>query len=97
MEAYVLTQMEMVGEGEQAHVVTRNRGVTFDPTKAQEWTKQGVDFDFETLPLSPEESAQLGVSQQMIEALHNATEAAKELGVAADEASYFVRQLQEPR
>ena len=93
MNAYVLTQMEMVGEGEQAHVVTRNRSVTFDPATAEAWAKQGVDYDFEALPLPPHESASLGVSQQALQALQDATAAAKELGEAADEASRFLREI----
>ena len=97
MNVYVLTQMEIDGEGEQSHVATRNRGVTFDPEKAVAWAGKGVDYDYDTLPLLPEESAQLGASQQIIQALHDAIEAAKELGVAADEASHFVKQLQEPQ
>ena len=56
MEAYVLTQMELVGEGEQSHVVTRNKGVTFDPEKAAAWARKGVDYDYDTLPFSEDEA-----------------------------------------
>lgn len=93
MNAYVLTQMEMVGEGEQAHVVTINRGVTLCPTVAQDWSAKGVDFDFDTFPLSSYESAQLGVSEQTIQALHEATAAAKDLGESAEAAARLLREL----
>lgn len=77
MEAYVLTQMELVGEGEQSHVVTRNKGVTFDPEKAAAWARKGVDYDYDTLPFSEDEAINAGASAQLIEAIAQAKDAAK--------------------
>ncbi len=86
MEAYVLTQMELVGEGEQSHVVTRNKGVTFDPEKAAAWARKGVDYDYDTLPFSEDEAINAGATVQLVNGIAEVRDAAKIFGEVTDEA-----------
>jgi len=92
MNAYVLTQMEMTGDGEQAHVVTRNRSVTFDVEKAQAWANQGVDFDYETFDITTE-SIVADATGQLSQAIGEVKQQAIDLGQAFDEVNRLIREL----